>query len=64
MGRCLDGLRRAFHRQVFCFADAVAALLRRLTGVDLTRCPVGRQARLQLVAAIRPGARPDARDIP
>jgi len=38
--------------------EAVATLLQRLTGVDLTRCPVCRQGRLRVVAVFGPGARP------
>ncbi len=38
--------------------EPVAALMRRLTGVDLTQCPVCRQGRLHAVAAFRPGAGP------
>jgi hypothetical protein len=39
-------------------AESAAALLLRLTGVDITRCPVCRAGRLQFVAVFRPGARP------
>ncbi len=39
-------------------AEPVAALLLRLTGVDLTQCPVCRAGQLRLVATFRPGARP------
>ncbi len=38
--------------------ETVAALLLRLTGVDITRCPVCRQGRLQVVGVLRPGALP------
>lgn len=38
--------------------ESVAALLRRLTGVDLTRCPVCQQGRLRVVAVFRPGELP------
>ncbi len=38
--------------------EPVAALMLRLTGVDLTRCPVCRQGRLHVVAAFRLGAGP------
>ena len=38
--------------------EAVTALVHRLTGVDLTPCPVCRAGRLRLVAIFRPGARP------
>ncbi len=38
--------------------ESVAALLRRLTGVDLAQCPVCRVGRLQLVAVFRPGSLP------
>lgn len=38
--------------------ESVAALLRRLTGVDIGQCPVCRAGRLQVVAVFRPGARP------
>ena len=38
--------------------EAVATLLQRLTGGDLTRCPVCRQGRLRVVAVFGPGARP------
>ncbi len=56
MGRYRDGLHRAFPRQALRFANAVAALVRRLTGVNLSRCPVCRQGQLHVVAAFRPGA--------
>ena len=38
--------------------ESVAALLQRLTGVDLTQCPVCRVGRLRLVADFRPGHLP------
>jgi hypothetical protein len=38
--------------------ESVAALLQRLTGVDLTQCPVCRAGRLRIVTVFRPGARP------
>ena len=38
--------------------EAVATLLQRLTGVDLTRCPVCRTGRLRVVGLLRPGALP------
>ncbi len=38
--------------------ESVAALLLRLTGVDLTRCPVCRVGRLRVVALLRPGGLP------
>ncbi len=38
--------------------EPVAALMLRLTGVDLTRCPVCRMGRLHVVGLLRPGARP------
>ncbi|HZD03674.1 MAG TPA: IS91 family transposase, partial [Longimicrobiales bacterium] len=38
--------------------ETVAALVHRLTGVDITRCPVCRVGRLQFVATFRPGHRP------
>ncbi len=38
--------------------DSVAALVHRLTGVDITRCPVCRAGRLRLVALFRPGQCP------
>jgi hypothetical protein len=38
--------------------DTVAALMLRLTGVDLTRCPVCRQGHLRLGAVFEPGALP------
>ena len=36
----------------------VAALLLRLAGVDLTRCPVCHEGRLHVVGRLRPGALP------
>ena len=36
--------------------ESVAALMLRLTGVDLTRCPVCREGRLHVVGRLRPGA--------
>jgi hypothetical protein len=43
--------------------EPVAALVQRLTGVDIAQCPVCRAGRLRLVAVFRPGARPvPARD--
>jgi len=43
--------------------EPVAALVQRLTGVDITRCPACRVGRLRIVAVFRPGARPvPARD--
>ncbi len=36
----------------------VAALMRRLTGGDLTQCPVCRQGRMHVVAAVRSRAGP------
>ena len=38
--------------------EPVAALVQRLTGVDIAQCPVCRAGRLRLVAVFRPGARP------
>ncbi len=38
--------------------ETVAALLLRLTGVDITRCPVCRQGRLHVVGRLQPGAPP------
>jgi hypothetical protein len=38
--------------------EAVAALVQRLTGVDITRCPACRAGRLRIVAVVRPGAHP------
>jgi hypothetical protein len=38
--------------------EPVAALLFRLTGVDIARCPVCREGRLHFVAVFRPGHRP------
>ncbi len=38
--------------------ETVAALLLRLTGVDLTRCPLCRGGRLHVVGLLRPGALP------
>ena len=38
--------------------EAAATLLHRLTGVDITRCPVCRAGHLRVVAVFRPGARP------
>jgi len=37
--------------------ESVAALVHRLTGVDLTQCPVCRAGRLRLLATFRPGVR-------
>ena len=37
--------------------EPVAALLLRVTGVDLTRCPVCRAGRLHVVGLLGPGAR-------
>ncbi len=53
-------MHRAFPRQRLRFVMAVAALLRRLTRADLTRCPVCRQGRMHVVAAFRSGAGPIA----
>ena len=36
----------------------VAGVMRRLTGVDLTRCPVCLRGRLPVVAVFEPGAHP------
>ncbi len=38
--------------------EPVAALLLRVTGIDLTRCPVCRAGRLHVVGLLRPGALP------
>ena len=38
--------------------EPVATLLFRLTGVDITQCPVCRTGRLQVVASFRPGHLP------
>jgi hypothetical protein len=38
--------------------EPVAALMLRVTGVDLTRCPVCRTGRLRVVGRLRPGALP------
>jgi hypothetical protein len=38
--------------------DSVAALMRRLTGVDIEACPVCRAGRLRTVTVFRPGHRP------
>jgi hypothetical protein len=38
--------------------EPVASLMFRLTGVDITRCPVCRTGRLRLVAVLRPGQIP------
>ena len=38
--------------------EPVAALVQRLTGVDIAQCPVCRAGRLRIVAVFRPGARP------
>ena len=38
--------------------ETVSPLLRRLTGVDITRCPVCREGRLHVVGLLRPGALP------
>jgi hypothetical protein len=38
--------------------EPVAALMRRLTGVDITRCPVCHAGRLRLVAVFQPGHLP------
>jgi len=38
--------------------ESVAALMHRLTGVDLTQCPVCRAGRLRVVAVFRPGHLP------
>ena len=38
--------------------ETVAALVHRLTGVDITQCPVCQVGRLRIVATFRPGARP------
>jgi hypothetical protein len=39
-------------------AEPVAALMLRLTGLDITRCPVCRAGRLRVVAVFRPGHLP------
>ena len=41
--------------------DSVATLMHRLTGVDITQCPVCRVGRLHCVATFRPGHLPVAR---
>jgi hypothetical protein len=38
--------------------ETVAALVHRLTGVDITQCPVCRTGRLRIVAPFRPGHGP------
>ena len=38
--------------------EPVAALVLRVTGIDLTRCPVCRTGRLRVVGLLRPGALP------
>ena len=38
--------------------EPVASLMFRLTGVDITRCPVCRTGRLRIVAVFRPGHLP------
>jgi hypothetical protein len=38
--------------------ESMATQLQRLTGVDLTRCPVCRQGRLRVVAVFGPGVLP------
>ena len=38
--------------------ETVAALMLRVTGVDITRCPVCRQGRLRRVGVLPPGALP------
>ena len=38
--------------------ETVAALLLRVTGVDITRCPVCRTGRLRVVGRLRPDAPP------
>jgi hypothetical protein len=38
--------------------ESVAGLMLRLTGVDITRCPVCRQGRLRVVGRLQPGAPP------
>ena len=40
--------------------ETVAALMLRVTGVDITRCPVCRQGRLRRVGVLPPGALPAA----
>jgi hypothetical protein len=39
-------------------AEPLAALMLRLTGLDITRCPVCRGGRMRVVALPRPGALP------
>ncbi len=39
MSRCRDGTHRAFPLPVLRFAEAMAALVRWVTGADFTRCP-------------------------
>jgi hypothetical protein len=39
-------------------SESVAALVHRLTGVDITHCPRCRAGRLRLLATFRPGVRP------
>ncbi len=53
----MAGLHRAFPRPPR-FANAVAALIQRLTGVDPTQSSVCRQDRMPVVAAVRSGAGP------
>ncbi|HET7874715.1 MAG TPA: hypothetical protein VFN71_04250 [Methylomirabilota bacterium] len=38
--------------------ETVVALMLRLTGVDITRCPVCRGGRLHVVGLLRPGGLP------
>jgi hypothetical protein len=38
--------------------ESVAALVYRLTGVDITQCPMCRTGRLRVVAVLRPGQIP------
>ena len=38
--------------------ESLAALMLRLSGVDITRCPVCREGRLYVIGRLRPGALP------
>jgi hypothetical protein len=38
--------------------ESVAALMRRLTGIDIERCPVCQQGRLRIVAILAPTTSP------
>ena len=57
LARCRDPLA-APPPEIAPAPKSVAALMPRVTGVDITRCPVCREGRLHVVRFLRPGALP------